>query len=135
MIDILTAHPNAATAFETIEALGCIDDAIHQKARMGIMTLLLTLNEADFKLLRETLALSDGNLSTHLTMLEERGYLEVRKEFVLKKPRTTYRITDTGRNAFHRYIVALERIVRASETHDSHDSDEKNDSLDHSPRD
>jgi len=115
MIDILAAHPNALQAFEAIEALGSIDDAIHQKARMGIMSLLITLEETDFKLLKETLTLSDGNLSTHLTLLEERGYLEVHKEFVRKKPRTTYRITDAGRNAFHRYILALERIVRASE--------------------
>ena len=115
MIDILAAHPNALHAVEALEALGSIDDAIHQKARMGIMSLLLALGEVDFKLLKETLSLSDGNLSTHLTLLEDRGYVEVRKEFVRKKPRTTYTPTDAGRNAFQRYIVALERIVRASE--------------------
>ncbi len=114
MIDILAAHPNALHAFEALEALGSIDDAIHQKARMGIMSLLLALGEGDFKLLKDTLVLSDGNLSTHLTLLEDRGYVEVHKEFVRKKPRTTYRPTEVGRNAFQRYIAALERIVRAS---------------------
>lgn len=115
MLDILSAHPNALHAFEALEALGSIDDAIHQKARMGIMSLLLSLGEADFKLLKEVLTLSDGNLSTHLSLLEERGYVEVHKEFVRRKPRTTYKPTEAGRNAFHRYILALERIVRASE--------------------
>ena len=114
MNDILAAHPNAVQAFEALEALGHIDDAIHQKARMGIMSLLLALGEADFKFLKETLTLSDGNLSTHLTLLEDRGYLEVQKEFVRKKPRTTYRPTEAGRDAFQRYILALERIVKAS---------------------
>lgn len=119
MLDVLAAYPNAAHAFEAIEALGSIDDAIHQKARMGIMSLLLTLGEADFKLLKESLALSDGNLSTHLTLLEDRGYVSCHKEFIRKKPRTSYAITDAGRNAFLRYIAALERIVRASETADT----------------
>ena len=114
MNDILAAHPNALSAFEALDALGGIDEAIHQKARMGIMSLLLALGEADFKLLKETLSLSDGNLSTHLTLLEDRGYIEVQKEFIRKKPRTTYRPTDSGRNAFQRYILALERIVKAS---------------------
>jgi DNA-binding HxlR family transcriptional regulator len=114
MNDILAAHPNAVSAFEALEALGGIDEAIHQKARMGIMSLLLALGEADFKLLKETLGLSDGNLSTHLTLLEDRGYIEVQKEFIRKKPRTTYRPTEAGRNAFQRYILALERIVKAS---------------------
>ena len=119
MLDVLAAYPNAAHAVEAIEALCSIDDAIHQKARMGIMSLLLTLGEADFKLLKESLALSDGNLSTHLTLLEDRGYVSCHKEFIRKKPRTSYAITEAGRNAFLRYIAALERIVRASETADT----------------
>ena len=97
MIDILAAHPATLRAtLQALEALGSIDDAIHQKARMGIMSLLLALGEGDFKLLKETLSLSDGNLSTHLTLLEDRGYIDVHKEFVRKKPRTTYRPSDTG---------------------------------------
>jgi DNA-binding HxlR family transcriptional regulator len=116
MIDVLASHPNASHAVEALEALGSLDDAIHQKARLGIMSTLLALGEADFKLLKETLALSDGNLSTHLALLEERGYVEVRKEFVRRKPRTTYTPTEPGRQAFHRYLVALERIIRAADS-------------------
>jgi len=115
MIDILASHPNATCAVEAIEALGALDDAFLQKARLGIMSTLLALGEADFKLLKEILNLSDGNLSTHLALLEERGYVEIRKEFVRRKPRTTYTPTEAGRTAFHRYLLALERIIRAAD--------------------
>lgn len=99
---------------EAVEALEALDDTIHQKVRLGIMSTLLAMGEADFKLLKETLALSDGNLSTHLALLEERGYLEARKEFVRRKPHTTYTPTDAGRAAFYRYLQALERIIRSA---------------------
>src|SRR5579862_1483502 len=123
MMDILAAFPNALQAVETLEALGSIDDAIHQKARMGIMALLVAMDEADFKLLKETLALSDGNLSTHLALLEERGYICVRKEFVRRKPHTTYTPTDVGREAFERYLQALARIIRSAAPSRSKEAD------------
>lgn len=115
LLDGLTPHPNASNAVAALEALHEMDDAIHQKARLGIMSTLLALGEAEFKLLKDTLSLSDGNLSTHLALLEERGYVESRKEFVRRKPRTTYTPTEAGRTAFHRYLLALERIIRAAE--------------------
>lgn len=115
MSETVTTHPIPNPAAATLEALEALDDAIHQKARLGIMSTLLAMGEADFKLLKETLALSDGNLSTHLTMLEERGYVDVRKEFVRRRPRTTYTPTEAGRAAFHRYLAALERIIRAAD--------------------
>ncbi|HZP81698.1 MAG TPA: transcriptional regulator [Chthonomonadaceae bacterium] len=116
MLELLASHPRALRAVEALEALETLDEAIHQKVRLGIMSTLLALGEADFKLLKETLALSDGNLSTHIGLLEERGYVETRKEFVRRKPRTTYTPTETGRAAFHRYLLALERIIRAAES-------------------
>src|SRR5579884_2508554 len=85
-LEILSTHPNAPHAVAALEALETLDNTIHQKARLGIMSTLLALGEADFKLLKETLALSDGNLSTHLALLEERGYVEARKEFIRRKP-------------------------------------------------
>lgn len=97
------------------EALEALDEVIHQKVRLGIMSTLLALGEADFKLLRETLALSDGNLSTHLALLEARGYVAVHKEFVHRRPHTSYTPTEAGRVAFQRYLDALERIIRASQ--------------------
>ena len=115
LIESLTSHPNAPQAVDALEALGMLDDAFLQKARLGIMSTLLALGEADFKLLKEALSLSDGNLSTHLAVLEERGYVDIRKEFVRKKPHTTYSPTVAGREAFLRYLQALERIIRAAD--------------------
>ena len=96
------------------DAMEALDETIHQKARLGIMSTLLALGEADFKLLKETLGLSDGNLSTHLTLLEDRGYIEVRKEFRGKRPHTTAVPTKTGRRAFAEYLAALERIIKTA---------------------
>ncbi len=95
-------------------ALEALDEVIHQKARLGIMSTLLALGSADFKLLKETLGLSDGNLSTHLALLEERGYVTLHKEFRGRKPHTTALPTETGRAAFEEYLHALERIIRAA---------------------
>jgi len=103
-----------------LEALGSLDDTIHQKVRLGIMSMLLALGEADFKVLKETLTLSDGNLSTHLALLEERGYVTVTKEFVRRKPRTSYKPTTAGKLAFERYLHALESIIQAAEAAQLH---------------
>jgi DNA-binding MarR family transcriptional regulator len=96
-------------------AMDALDEVIHQKARLGIMSTLLALGEADFKLLKETLGLSDGNLSTHLSLLEERGYVAVRKEFKGRRPHTTATPTPAGRAAFAEYLAALERIIKAAQ--------------------
>ncbi len=115
LIENLMSHPNAPQAADALEALGSLDDAFLQKARLGIMSTLLALGEADFKLLKEALSLSDGNLSTHLAVLEERGYVDIRKEFVRRKPHTTYSPTQAGREAFLSYLQVLERIIRAAD--------------------
>ncbi len=108
-----TFEPLPANA-AALEALGSLDDTIHQKVRLGIMSMLLALGEADFKVLKESLTLSDGNLSTHLALLEERGYITVTKEFVRRKPRTSYKPTTAGKMAFERYLHALESIIQAA---------------------
>lgn len=99
------------TLFESVESL---DEVIHQKVRLGIMSALMAQPEADFRYLKETLNVTDGNLSIHLTKLEEAGYIASRKEFVRKKPRSTYTTTDLGKEAFHKYLTSLERIVQAA---------------------
>lgn len=109
------APSSPTAAMDALDALEALDNTIHQKVRLGIMSTLLALGEADFKLLKETLGLSDGNLSTHLALLEERGYVNVKKEFVRKKPRTTYSPTGQGRDAFQRYLAGLERIISAAQ--------------------
>ena len=108
-VEVIIPGPEFAGAMEAL------DEVIHQKARLGIMSTLLALGEADFKLLKETLGLSDGNLSTHLALLEERGYVAVRKEFRGRKPHTSATPTPAGRAAFAEYLAALERIIKAAQ--------------------
>jgi DNA-binding HxlR family transcriptional regulator len=88
-----------------------LDEVIHQKARLSVMSTLVSAGETDFSTLKAQLGLTDGNLSIHLTKLEDAGYISVHKELVHKKPRTTYMPTDKGREAFRKYVAALEQIV------------------------
>jgi DNA-binding MarR family transcriptional regulator len=111
-VEVITPPPPPVRDFAG--AMEALDEVIHQKARLGIMSTLLAMGEADFKLLKETLGLSDGNLSTHLALLEERGYVSVRKEFKGRRPHTTAAPTDAGRAAFAEYLAALERIIQAA---------------------
>jgi len=94
-------------------SLAGIDAAIHSPARLAIMALLTGGDELEFTLLRDQLALTDGNVAAHLRKLEDAGYVRVAKSFVARKPRTAYRITPRGRAAFERHVVALERVVAA----------------------
>lgn len=89
-----------------------IDDTIHQKTRLAIMAHLFAVGETGFLTLKKALNLTDGNLSVHTAVLEERGYIETEKTFVGKKTQTTYRITEAGRNAFQKYVAELESILR-----------------------
>lgn len=91
-----------------------IDDTIHQKTRLAIMAHLSAVGETDFLSLKKTLNLTDGNLSVHSAILEERGYIKTEKKFVGKKTRTTYLITAVGRKAFQEYVRELESILRGA---------------------
>ena len=104
--------PNAYAAL--VESVDSLDETIHQKVRLGIMSALMARGEADFKFLKDTLGVTDGNLSIHLSKLEDAGYVVSAKEFVRKKPHTTYAPTEAGRTAFHAYLAALERIVQSA---------------------
>lgn len=107
----MVAVPSYVSLIESVES---IDEIIHQKVRLGIMSALMACGEADFRFLKETLSVTDGNLSIHLSKLEEAGYILSTKEFVRKKPRTTYIPTDLGRKAFTGYLSALEKIVHSA---------------------
>lgn len=85
---------------------------IHSPIRLGIMTILNSLEEASFNYLKNRLDVTDGNLSSHIEKLEEAEYIEVRKEFIEKKPHTSYKITKKGINSFRKYIEFLENIIK-----------------------
>lgn len=89
-----------------------IDDTIHQKTRLAIMAHLAAVEETDFLTLKDVLNLTDGNISVHTTILEDKGYIESEKSFVGKKTRTVYRITSRGRKAFKEYVKELESILK-----------------------
>jgi len=95
--------------------LDSIDDTIHAKARLGIMSLLAVHGECEFTFLRDELRLTEGNLGNHIRVLEEAGYIEAVKAFVGKRPKTTCEPTAKGMEMFHQYIEGLEKIVRMAQ--------------------
>lgn len=89
-----------------------LNELFQAKARLGIMTVLTSMGESDFLTLKNQLGLTDGNLSVHLRVLEEAGYIEIEKKFVKRKPKTTCRLTPAGREAFLHYLKQLEQIIQ-----------------------
>lgn len=89
-----------------------LDDIIHSRIRLAVMSLLIGLEEAEFNFLKEKINATDGNLSVHLKKLEDAGYISVKKEFVNRKPRTMYALTKKGRNAFEDYLEQLEKMIK-----------------------
>lgn len=88
------------------------DPVLLSRARLGVVTVLMTRRSATFPDLKDLLGLTQGNLGVHLRKLEEEGYVSIRKEFVERKPRTTVRLTAKGRKAFLAHVEHLERIAR-----------------------
>ena len=88
-----------------------LDKLIHEPARLAVMALLYVLESADFTFLMNQMGLSWGNLSTHLTRLEEAGYIEVEKSFKGKRPNTHLRLTPAGRQAFQDYRDSMTRML------------------------
>ena len=89
-----------------------LDKTIHEKGRLGIMTLLATRQSWTFQDLKGELKMSDGNLITHLRTLHDAGFVAVTKE-ILDRPQTSYALTAKGRTAFQEYLEVLEQIINA----------------------
>ena len=92
-----------------------LDNAVHQRTRLGILTVLTGASRADFAFLRDTLALTDGNLSRNLSVLETSGYVAIEKTFEGRRSRTWVSVTPAGRQALADEIQALREIVQAVE--------------------
>ena len=88
-----------------------VDKLIHEPARLGLVAQLYVLQEADCLFLVNQTGLTWGNLGSHLGKLEQAGYVEVTKQFVARKPRTTVRLTAEGRAAFERYREMMTRLL------------------------
>jgi predicted ArsR family transcriptional regulator len=91
-----------------------LDRVIHEKGRLGIMSLLAASPQLAFTELRDTLNMTDGNITAHLRTLQESGYVAVTKSFQSGRPLTTFALTAQGRKAFATYIDLLEQIVQQS---------------------
>ncbi|MEW2441296.1 winged helix-turn-helix domain-containing protein [Micromonospora marina] len=89
-----------------------LDDTVHQRHRLGILTIAAEGERVEVAYLREALALTAGNLSRHLTVLEEARLIEVEKGYHGRRPRTWIRITREGRQALHAEIAALQELLR-----------------------
>ena len=90
-----------------------LDDVVHQRVRLGILAVLTEAPKADFAYLRSTLSVTDGNLSRHLTVLEEAGYVVIEKTFEGKKPRTYVSATKAGRTAFNNEVASLQKLLNS----------------------
>lgn len=96
---------------ENLKPLAEIDRVIHEPARLLIFAYLSVVESADFLFLMNQTKLTRGNLSSHLSKLEAAGYVEIKKEFVDKIPRTLLRLTEPGRKAFHEYRLNMKQIL------------------------
>jgi DNA-binding MarR family transcriptional regulator len=90
-----------------------LDPLLHEPGRLAIVSVLAAVETLTFTELRDTLGMTDGNLSVHLQKLEGKGYVTIHKQFVGRRPQTTCRLTRSGRQAFTRYLDHLEAIVKS----------------------
>ena len=97
---------------------GKIDSIFHEPARLAFMSALAVAPEMTFKELKQTLSLTDGNLSVHARTLEDAGYIAIHKTFQGRRPLTTMRLTRKGREAFRRYLDTLRSIIEHGESGD-----------------
>ena len=93
-------------------AHGNINKLIHEPARLLIISYLFLLKSADFIFLKAETGLSWGNLSVHMSKLEDAGFVTIEKKFVRKKPHTIASLTDTGRSAFEKYKKNISKLLK-----------------------
>jgi DNA-binding MarR family transcriptional regulator len=99
-------HGKAARARE-------LDRLVHERTRLGILSVLAVNDRLSFNDIKRLLGLSDGNLSVHARKLEEAGYVECSKSFAGRLPHTEYALTTSGRRALQRYLDHMEALIRA----------------------
>jgi DNA-binding MarR family transcriptional regulator len=88
-----------------------LNKAFESRVRLGIMSILMVNDCADFGTLKEQLQITDGNLASHITALEKLKYIEVTKQFIGKRPNTSYTVSKAGKKAFAEHLDALEKLI------------------------
>lgn len=103
--------PSKKQSLPDLDPIENIDPAIHAPSRMMILAYLAAVESADFTFLLKHTHLTRGNLSTHISRLEETGYVEVKKEFVDRIPRTLYMLTKSGKKAIQNYRENMLSVI------------------------
>ena len=88
-----------------------LDTAVHGPVRLGVLTALHTDGPLDFTTLKKRLAVADGALGVHLKKLQTRRYVSLKLSYVGRRPKTTYRVTATGRRALMNYLDAMQQLI------------------------
>jgi DNA-binding HxlR family transcriptional regulator len=91
--------------------LSSLNKAFDSRVRVGIMSILLKSNWIDFTTLKNTLQVTDGNLSSHLSSLEKQNMIKLKKQFIENKPKTSYKISRNGLRKFNEHLNALEKLI------------------------
>jgi len=94
------------------EILNNLSKLLENRVRLGIMSALMVNESIDFNSLKELLDVTDGNLASHLKVLEEHLFIEVKKQFIGRKPHTSYSTTDYGKKVFNQHLGALEQLIK-----------------------
>ena len=89
-----------------------LNKAFESRIRLGIMSILMVNDQVDFTILKDLLDITDGNMASHISGLEKLGYLKVTKQFIGKKPNTSYAATESGKAAFTEHVKALEKLLQ-----------------------
>jgi DNA-binding HxlR family transcriptional regulator len=91
-----------------------LNKVFESRIRLGIMSILAVNDSFDFNSLKESLGVTDGNLASHLKALEENGMIETKKQFIGRKPNTSYTITEQGARSFRRHLDKLENLIKSN---------------------
>jgi len=89
-----------------------LNKAFESRIRLGIMSILMVNDQVNFTMLKDLLDITDGNVASHISGLEKLGYLTVTKQFIGKKPNTSYAATESGKAAFAEHVKALEKLLQ-----------------------
>ncbi|MCE3279046.1 MAG: transcriptional regulator [Bacteroidetes bacterium] len=89
-----------------------LNKAFENRIRLGIMSILMVNDKVEFSVLKEMLDITDGNLASHISALEKLKYIDIQKQFIGKKPNTTYQVSKAGKKAFNEHLDALEKLLK-----------------------
>lgn len=89
-----------------------LNKAFDNRVRVGIMSILLKSNWVDFTTLRNTMEVTDGNLSSHLSSLEKQNMIKLKKQFINKRPKTSYKISRNGLRKFTEHLDAFNKLTK-----------------------